>query len=69
MLSVTAALCQQVINWMLTLADGSAAGVPGRGFKSAGFESFERMWTGQQVCINTLPICSCVVALLFLITR
>lgn len=40
----------QLINWMLALADGNASGgAPGQGFKAAGFESFERIWTGQQV--------------------
>jgi hypothetical protein len=47
----------QLINWMLALADGNGAGgAPGQGFKSAGFESFERIWTGQQVCwLRRLP--------------
>jgi hypothetical protein len=45
-----AALSVQLINWLLALADGNAAGAPGQGFKQAGFESFERIWTGQQVC-------------------
>jgi hypothetical protein len=49
---------------MLTLADGNGAGVPGRGFKSAGFENFERMWTGQQVRARLL-ICNCADVLLW----
>lgn len=50
----------QLINWMLALADGNASGgAPGQGFKAAGFESFERIWTGQQVrmCWLLTPAC------------
>lgn len=51
---------------MLALADGDgASGAPGRGFQQAGFASFERIWTGQQVrchrpsdCRLLAPACS-----------
>lgn len=54
---VCAVLVLQLINWILALADGNSAGAPGQGFKQAGFESFERIWTGQQVGVME-PCCS-----------
>jgi hypothetical protein len=48
----------QVINWILALVDGNSAGVPGQGFKQAGFESFERLWTGQQVRVASTVLCT-----------
>lgn len=36
----------QVIHWVMGLADGDAQT---SGFRPAGFERFERIWTGQQV--------------------
>lgn len=53
----------QLINWMLTQADGNSGGAPGQGFKSVGFESFERIWDGGQVGMNNklhLFGCLCV---------
>jgi hypothetical protein len=36
----------QVVEWMQLLAE---RGTDSAGFKSTGFERFERVWTGQQV--------------------
>jgi hypothetical protein len=38
----------QVIEWMQLLAE---RGTESAGFKSTGFERFERVWTGQQVSL------------------
>jgi hypothetical protein len=42
------ARARQAINWLIGLADPAGGGA-GRGFKQSGFETFERIWTGQQV--------------------
>lgn len=52
-----ALLLSQVINWLLRLGEG---GPTAAGFRDAGFERFERLWTGQQVGCRTGGLKECV---------
>jgi hypothetical protein len=44
-------LLLQVVEWLQLLAE---RGTESAGFKSTGFERFERVWTGQQVSSQLL---------------